>query len=326
MMRWLEWLAVLPLAMWQQAAPPAALALAGMAGMAWLLLPRGTPARGAGLLAALPMLFWMPPRPAPGEFDATVLDVGNGLAVHVQTATHDLVYDTGPAYGPDSDASERVVLPYLAAAGVHRLDRVVISHDDDDHSGGAASLLAGIPVAEVVSGLAPAHPLLARGGGARPCVAGTRWRWDGVDFEILHPGAGDPPYRRDNDTSCVLRIAAPGGSLLLAGDIEAGAERRLVVRYGDALASSVVVVPHHGSRSSSTPALVQAADAETAIFTVGYLNAFRHPHPTVWERWAAAGARNWRTDSQGAIHITVRGAGGGVVAERTRQARYWHGR
>ena len=327
MMRWLEWLAIQPLAMWQQAVPPPALAVAGMAGIAWALLPRGTPARAAGVLAALPMLLWTPPRPAPGEFDATVLDVGHGLAVHVQTATHDLVYDTGPAYGPDSDAGERVLVPYLVAAGVRRLDRLVISHDDIDHSGGAASLLEAFAVTDTVSGLAPGHPLRGpRAGVAVPCVAGTRWQWDGVDFELLHPGADDPPYRRDNDTSCVLRIAAPGGSLLLAGDIESGAERRLVARYGAALASSVVVVPHHGSRSSSTPALVDAADAETAIFTVGYRNAFGHPHPAVWERWVAAGARNWRTDSQGAVHIAVRAAGSGVAAERTRRARYWHGR
>ena len=328
MMRWLEWLAELPLAMWQQAVPSAALAVAGMAGVAWLLLPRGTPARGAGVLAVLPMLLWSPPRPAPGEFVATVLDVGQGLAVHVQTATRDLVYDTGPAYGPDSDAGARVLLPYLAAAGVQRLDRLVISHDDQDHSGGTTSLLDGIDVTEVVSGLAPGHPLLAhRGVAVRPCAAGTRWQWDGVDFEILHPAADDPPYPHDNDTSCVLRVAAPGGALLLAGDIGADVERQLVARHGAAhLASSVVVVPHHGSRSSSTPALVQAVGAETAVFAVGHLNSFRHPHPAVWSRWAAAGARNWRTDSQGAIRVAVRGGGRDVSAERIRRARYWHGR
>ncbi|NMG17492.1 DNA internalization-related competence protein ComEC/Rec2 [Aromatoleum bremense] len=325
MMVALEWLADMPFAMWQQAAPPPLLALAGIAGVLWLLLPRGTPARHAGVLAMLPMLAWSPPRPAPGEFRLTVLDVGNGMAAHLQTARHDLMYDTGPAYGPDVDAGERVLLPYLGAVGVRRLDRLVISHDDLDHTGGAASLAEGVEIVDIRADLPPGHRLRAGRIAPVSCVAGERWRWDGVDFEVLHPAAGENP-RRDNDKSCVLRIAAPGGSVLLAGDIETAAERSLLARSARALASDVVLVPHHGSRSSSSAAFIAAVEAQTAIFTVGYLNPFRHPHPAVWARWSASGARNWRTDSQGAIRVDVRDGGVSVEAQRLIAPRYWHGR
>ncbi|KON79754.1 DNA internalization-related competence protein ComEC/Rec2 [Azoarcus sp. PA01] len=325
MMVALEWLADMPFAMWQQAAPLPLLAVAGSAGVLWLLLPRGTPTRHVGALAMLPLLAWSPPRPAPGEFRLTVLDVGNGMAAHLQTARHDLMYDTGPAYGPDVDAGERVLLPYLGALGVRRLDRLVISHDDLDHTGGAASLMEGVEIVDMLADLPPGHPLRADRVAPVSCVAGERWHWDGVDFEVLHPGAGDDP-RRDNDRSCVLRIAAPGGSVLLAGDIEAWAERTLLARSADALASDVVIVPHHGSRSSSSAAFITAIQAQAAIFTVGYLNPFRHPHPAVWAGWAASGARNWRTDSQGAIRVEVRDDGVSVAAQRVVAPRYWHGR
>ncbi len=323
MMQGLERLAALPVALWQQAVPPAALTAAGVAGAAWLLLPRGTPARHAGLFAMLPMLTWTPPRPAPGEFAATILEVGHGLAVHVQTAGHDLVYDTGPAYGGDSDAGERVLLPYLTASGLRRLDRLVLSHDDGDHSGGAASLLVGMPMDAVVAGPGVRQRWRGRSDPrVLACEAGLRWERDGVSFEVLHPSPHEPPLRRDNDASCVLRVSAPGGSLLLAGDIEKEGERRLVARHGTALASSVVVVPHHGSRSSSTPALIEATAPVAAVFSVGRLNPFRHPHPAVWARWGAAGARNWRTDSQGAVLVTV-GKEVRVDAQRLREPRYW---
>ena len=327
MMVVLEWMAALPFAMWQQAAPPPLLAAAGVLGMGWMLLPRGTPARHAGLLALLPMLAWAPPRPVPATFRMVALDVGQGTAVHVQTARHELLYDTGPAYGQHSDAGARVLLPYLRAAGIGRIDRLVISHGDLDHSGGARSLAAGVKIREIMANLAPDDPLRhAAGAHVVNCEAGTRWRWDEVEFEILHPAPDEPPSPSDNDKSCVLRIAAPGGSVLLAGDIERSAERSLIERSGPVLASNVVVVPHHGSRSSSGEDFVAAVAPQAAIFSAGYLNQFRHPHAAVWDRWAEAGARNWRTDRQGAIRVDVTAKGVDIQAQRQRDARYWHGR
>lgn len=325
MMRALEWLAAFPFAMWQQAAPPPLLAAAGVIGVAWMMLPRGTPGRYAGALAVVPMLTWSPPRPAEGEFRMTVLDVGHGLAVHLQTAKHDLVYDTGPAYGPGADAGSRVIIPYLAAGGVGRIDRLVVSHDDLDHTGGMDALLDAVRVLALTSNLPEERLKRADVAPALPCGIAEQWHWDGVDFEVLHP-APDQLSGRDNDTSCVLKITAPAGSALLAGDIERAAERSLVTRVGPKLASDVIVVPHHGSRSSSSPAFVEAVGAEVAVFSVGNLNPFRHPHPAVWARWAASGAQNWRTDSQGAVRIDATASGVRTSGQRLLDARYWYGR
>lgn len=324
MMAWLEWLAGFERAMWQQAAPPAWLVLAGAVAVGLLLLPRGTPGRPAALVVVALLFGWQAPRPTAGTFRATVLDVGQGLAVHVQTARHDLLYDAGPPYGPSADAGARVVLPWLAAGGVERLDRLVLSHDDADHVGGAVSVLAGVDTGEVLAGgVAPAG---AEGWPLRDCRAGERWAWDGVEFALLHP-ADAGSARRDNDQSCVLRVASPGGSLLLVGDLGSAGEAALLARHGAAaLASAVVVVGHHGSRTSSSPAFVDAVQAEAAIHSAGYRNPFGHPHPAVWARWAEAGARNWRTDSQGAITVEVGADGVALAAARERAPRYWHGR
>lgn len=325
MMRWAEWLAASPLALWQQPAAPGWLLAAGVMAVVVLLLPRAAPGKTAAAAVLGALLAWPAPRPPDGGFRATVLDVGNGLAVHVQTASHDLLYDAGPPYGPKTDAGERVVLPYLAAQGVQRLHRLVLSHDDGDHVGGADSVLEGLPVEAVMAG----EPGVLALAGERPgqtCAAGSEWEWDGVRFAVLHPVAGRPPARRNNDDSCVIRVEAAGGSLLLVGDIEQRAEAGLVARAAPLLASSVVVAAHHGSRSSSSPAFVDASLPEAVVFSVGYRNMFGHPHPAVWARWAEAGARSWRTDSQGAVEVRVDAAGVEVQALRQRAPRYWHGR
>jgi competence protein ComEC len=278
------------------------------------------------LLMLVPAFLWLPARPGSGEFRAVVLDVGQGLAVHVQTAGHDLVFDTGPPYGPRADAGGRVLLPYLGAIGVTRLDKLVISHGDSDHIGGAATLMEGVAVVRLVKTPVEAHPdLAAHAVEVGYCAAGTGWEWDGVRFEWLHPGA-DPPYRRINDHACVLRISGEGGALLLTSDIEAVAERSLLGRNRSLLAADVVTAPHHGSRTSSTQAFVAAVGATHVIHPVGNMNQYRHPHPAVWARWDAAGARNWRTDGQGAITVDMGLDGPEVSAQRERVRRYWHGR
>ncbi|TAH44880.1 MAG: DNA internalization-related competence protein ComEC/Rec2 [Betaproteobacteria bacterium] len=333
LMQAVTWLAGSEFALWRQAAPPAWLVLAGVAAVALLLLPCATPARPAAATALAALLLWQPGRPAPGDFVATVLDVGQGLAVHVQTASHELLYDAGPPYGDSADAGERVILPFLAAAGVQRLDRIVLSHDDADHVGGAGSVLAGLEVESILAAEGDAagfwRDVALRHGDARPlaCSAGQHWTWDGVRFEVLHPWAGMRRARRNNDLSCVLKVTAAGGSLLLVGDLEVRGEAAMIARYGAAaLASSVVVVGHHGSRTSSSPAFVDAVLPEAAIHSAGYRNRFGHPYPAVWARWAEAGARNWRTDGQGAIRVRVTAAGVGVTAAREQEPRYWHGR
>lgn len=218
-------------------------------------------------------------------------------------------------------------MPYLQGAGVERIDRLIVSHADADHAGGALSVLEAVDVESVIADVEHGHPLRAQAAGRiEGCAAGRAWNWDGVQFEFLHPPSRTLPFNARNDDSCVLRVEAGGHVLLLTGDIEAAAERRLVREASDRLASDVVVVPHHGSRTSSSPAFVRATGAAHAIHSVGMLNHFRHPHPLVWSRWDGAGARNWRTDAQGAIRVRVNEAGVDILAERERRRRYWHGR
>ena len=335
MMAWASWLSDLGMALWEQAAPAPLLLAASLTGVVLLLLPRATPGRLAvpGVLMAL--LLGAPQRPPHGAFRAVILDVGQGLAVHVQTRSHDLLFDAGPPYGSAADAGARVILPFLRAQGVQRLDRVVFSHEDIDHVGGAASLLRGIAVGSVLAGEA-GHSV--RWGDARApgtpvthCQAGQAWQWDGVDFEVLHPFAEHAPIPAEgNDSSCVLRVAGPGGAVLLAGDVEAPGEARMLARHPAArLAADVVVSAHHGSRSSSSAAFVDALLPAHVIHSAGHRNSFGHPHAQVWARWAEAGARNWRTDSQGAIEVRIAANaddGVDIRAWRGEAARYWHGR
>ena len=331
LMHAVDWLAKLEFALWRQAAPPAWLVFAACVAVLAALLPRGMPAKTAAVVVLFGLMTWKPARPDFGAFRATVLDVGQGLAVHLQTRSHDLLFDAGPPYGDLADAGDRVVMPYLAAGGVEVLHRLVLSHDDADHVGGAGSVLAGLKVASVLAGEDDRGSLWRTATEGRAaltsCAAGQRWTWDGVGFEVLHPAQGGRRARRNNDQSCVLRVAAEGGSLLLVGDLETAGEAALLARYGpEALESSVLVVGHHGSRSSSSSAFVDAVLPEAAVHSAGYRNRFGHPDSAVWSRWAQAGARNWRTDSQGAIGILVGKDGVDVAAERQQEPRYWHGR
>lgn len=329
MMSALQYLSSFPFALREQPLPPTWLLAVVVVSAVVLILPRGTPGRFAALAVFCGFLFWQPERPRQGDFRAAVLDVGQGLAVHVQTANRDLLYDTGPLYGRDSDAGERVAVPYLRARGVGRLDAVLVSHDDADHAGGLESVRARIEIGEIVAGGASAVPEAADTPGAvrdTPCVSGLQWRWDDVDFTVLSPDALSGE-RRGNALSCVLRVRGAGGvSLLLTGDIESGGEERLVSRHGDGLASTAVLAAHHGSRSSSSAAFVAATRPKVAIFSTGYRNRYGHPHPRVLARWEGVGARNMRTDKAGTVLIEAQG--GKLTASGWREIapRYWHGR
>jgi competence protein ComEC len=328
LMIFLDWLAASPWAIWQQHAPPGWAVVLGLAGTAWMLLPRGFPARWLGLVALLPLLLVPPERPAMGEARVTVLDVGQGEAVHVQTASHDLLYDTGPAFSADANSGNRVIVPYLRALGVRRLDTLVVSHEDKDHAGGAESVLEAVPTALLLTSVPFDNPLSAEPVAYRPCVDGEAWEWDGVRFATLHPPAADYAGRgrKSNEMSCVLKVAAPGASLLLTGDIDAAVEEELAARHEPELRAQVLVPPHHGSRSSSSPRLVAVVGARTVLIPVGYRNPFGHPKPDVLARYAAAGADVHRTDLEGALGVCLGSRDSAVVGERARQRRYWHGR
>ena len=313
LMRLLEWLAQWPV--WQQAAPPLWASLIALAGVIWLLLPRGFPARWLGLCLLLPALFWPAPRPPPGAAWVDVLDVGQGLAVLVRTAEHSLLYDTGPAYSAQANAGLRVVVPFLRAAGIGRLDTLVVSHRDKDHSGGTRAVQEHLAITRTLSSVAEL--------GER-CRSGQRWHWDGVDFSVLHPLPADyqNPSRKSNNMSCVVHVATAGGSVLLSADIEAADERALIARSPSLLPSTVLLAPHHGGNSSSTPEFIAAVGPREVIFSAGYRNSFNHPRPEVLARYAAS--RQWRTDRDGALRIVL-GDTANVTAWRSERRRYWYG-
>ena len=330
LMRYLEVLAAWPIATWASPAPRPWTLPVAIAGALWLLAPRGVPGRLLGAAWTLPLLLLPPPGVASGSARITVLDVGQGLAGVIETTHHVLVYDAGPRYSETVDAGNRIVVPFLRAAGIARIDTLVVSHADSDHSGGALAILHALPVRRVLSSLPQDHVVLAaarRGATLVRCAAGARWTWDGVAFELVHPAADAyrDEARKTNDLSCVLRIiSAHGRAALLTGDIEARSEAEILARAAPVRAD-VLLVPHHGSHTSSTPAFVAAVGAGTAVIAAGYHNRFGHPRAGVVARYASARAALPRTDLDGAIRIALDTR---VLAqgERTRNRRYWYDR
>jgi competence protein ComEC len=273
----------------------------------------------------------MPPRtqPADGEFELLALDVGQGTSVLVRTRTHLLVFDAGPQYSRESDAGQRVLLPLLRARGDARIDRLVLSHRDLDHVGGASAVMKALPVDDVLSSLEAGHPLLVQAAHTTRCAAGQAWVWDGVRFDVLRPEPDD--YERglkSNAMSCVLRIRSGGPeprSALLTGDIERDQESALVAAAPEALRSDVLVVPHHGSKTSSSAAFLDAVQPRVAVFQAGYRNRFGHPAPEVVARYLARDIALRLAPECGAWRWDSRGAADGVCL-RDADPRYWrHG-
>jgi competence protein ComEC len=241
----------------------------------------------------------------------------------VRTATHSLLYDTGPRYSLESDAGHRVLVPLLRASD-ERLDMLLLSHRDIDHTGGAPAVLAMQPQAELLSSIEATHPLRVQRPG-QTCEAGQQWDWDGVHFELLHPLASDyAAGGKPNAISCVLRIGNGRATALLAGDIERDQERALVQRGGP-LAADVLLAPHHGSKSSSSAQLLDAVRPRIALVQAGYRNRFGHPAPEVIARYLERGVRVVENTRCGAAHWTSVQPGD-VACERERHARYWHHR
>lgn len=323
----LKWLNQLPAASWQQQAPPNWTLIPAMLGVLWVLLPRGWPLRWFGLLGFLPMFLIAPIRPVVGDMQITVLDVGQGLSVVVQTAAHALLYDAGPQYSAQNDEGSRIIVPFLRGEGIQKLDALIVSHDDNDHSGGMQSVLANVPVDRLLTTFKPQLPPTMQSSEKR-CIAGQRWLWDGVSFEVLHPSleSYSDEMLKDNDRSCVLKIASGAGSLLLTGDIEKTAESQLLSTYSRSLKSDVLVVPHHGSKTSSTPAFIAAVQPQVSLFTVGYLNRFGHPKPLITDRHQALGSRIYRSDQHGAVQLQFNAQSGQIKISDSRgqQKRYWH--
>jgi competence protein ComEC len=323
----LQPLAAWPGAVWTAAAAPWWMQAAALAGAALLMLPLPWRVRALALPLMLPLFAPPVARPPDGAMQVTVADVGQGSAILVRTRGHALLHDTGAQYTPDSDAGTRVLVPLLRALGVARLDALMLSHRDSDHVGGAAAVLAALPVAQLSSSLEAAHPLLA-GRSHRRCEAGQSWQWDGVRFDVLHPRAEDHARRdaKPNTLSCVLAVTdAQGQRLLLTGDLEAEQEARLVREQADALKSRVLLVPHHGSKTSSSAAFIDAVAPRTAVAQAGFRNRFGHPAPEVERRYTERGIAFVRSDTCGAWRW-VSSSGEVPTCERDIARRYWHHR
>ena len=322
----LGWLAALPGAVWLVPVAPLWAQLAGLIGAVLLVLPLPWRARLLAAPLLLPLL--LPPRalPAHGAFELLALDVGQGTSVLVRTRTHLLVFDAGPQYSRESDAGQRVLLPLLRARGEPGIDRLVLSHRDLDHVGGAGTLLKAMRVDDLMSSLEPGHPLLAQAQRSTRCHAGQSWDWDGVHFEVLRPLANDYALAlKSNAMSCVLRVSAAGRSALLTGDIEREQEAALIAASPEALRSDVLIVPHHGSKTSSTGAFLDAVRPRVAVFQAGYRNRFGHPSPEVLQRYVERGIAIDATPSCGAW-LWAAGASGEGVCYRENARRYWHHR
>ncbi len=291
-------------------------------GAAWLFLPRGTPARALGLLLFLPLLWPSHPSPAHGAFEATVIDVGQGLSVFVRTREHALLFDAGARFPSDFDLGEAAVLPTLRALGIGRLDVLMVSHGDNDHAGGAPAVARAYPEARRYAG-EPARIELP----SAQCRTGQAWEWDGVRFRVLNPAEamldGDAPAK-GNDRSCVLLVEGTGGRLLLTGDISSRVEPEVAAKVEPG-APVVLVVPHHGSRTSSGAAFLDELHPAFALVSAGWRSRFGHPHPLVVQRYANAGIALSNTADAGALAIAFPADAPPRIEsrERDRWHRYW---
>ena len=322
----LQWFAAWPVATISVPQAPLWAGVAGVLGGALLVFPSPWHLRLLGLPLLIPVVFWQTPTPAPGHFELLVADIGQGNAVLVRTARHALVYDSGPRFSRESDAGQRVVVPLLRAMDV-KVDTLVLSHRDSDHTGGAAAILAMQPGAALLSSIEEAHELQTVRAATR-CAAGQRWTWDGVDFEFLHPAIEDYLASvKSNGMSCVLRISNGPQTALLAGDIELAQESRLVADAASRvlLKADVLLVPHHGSKTSSSAPFLDAAQPQIAFVQSGYRNRFGHPAAPVMERYAERGIRVYTSPRCGAA-TWQSSAPDQVGCEREKRLRYWHHR
>lgn len=284
---------------WQQAIYSWWSLIAAIGGWLLLLAPRGMPNRWLGILWCLPLIFAKPLAPLENNFKFTLLDVGQGLASVVQTAHHTLVFDTGAKYSADFDLGAAVIVPFLRQEGIRNIDMLVVSHGDNDHIGGAQSVLTAFPVQQIFTSVPQRFAPLS----ATECLAGQQWQWDGVQFQFLYPVP--TMLGLDNNSSCVLRVSAGQQHLLLTGDIEKIAEDFIVQQDSRDLFAQILVAPHHGSKTSSTPSFVQAVHPQEVFYPVGYLNRYHFPSVSVVARYQQLGAKAYASDQCGAISVLV---------------------
>ncbi len=294
----LEYLAALPFSHWAVPHLPYYYYLAVVIGTLLLLSPRGFPAKWLGVIGLSPLLLFHSGRPEQGEFWFTLLDVGQGLATVVQTKDHTLVFDAGPKYSDSFDAGTAIVLPFLQEQGIESIDTLMISHADNDHIGGAKPLMKNIAVDNLLTSM-PNNKLPE----ALPCLAGQSWQWNQVYFSVLYPT--DQDSGSENNLSCVLKVSNNAGSVLLTGDIESQAEQQLILRHGNDLHSTILVAPHHGSKTSSSEAFIDAVHPKAVLFPVGYHNRYHFPAKSITERYQQRDISQYNSADHGAIQFKM---------------------
>lgn len=324
------WLSEARWSMWNISAMPIWLLGLAIVGVLWSLLPPGIPHRWTGWCLLFPALVWRADRPDQGEWTLLALDVGQGSAVLVATAGHHLLFDTGPRM-THTDAGQRVILPALRALSIDKLDALVVSHADTDHAGGLVSLAKSINLHKIYTSFdlplwlkrtSPAFRL-SNSTLSERCKKGLHWEWDGVIFTFLHPqGSSHPPGKKNAD-SCVLHVSGKYHSALLSGDIGIH-EETILHDLLKSFRTDVVIVPHHGSSTSSSETFIRALGASHAIIQAGFLNRFKHPDPSVIQRWEHANTQVWRTDRDGALRVNSTGEQLRLEAYRQKFRRYWH--
>jgi competence protein ComEC len=325
----LQWLVSLPSPVWSQHAPPWWTVTLALLGCLWLLTPRGVHARWMGAIWCAPMFLITPPMPELGEFRMTVLDIGQGTTVVIRTTHHTMVYDTGPRWTDNTDAGSRLIAPYLRASGSSRIDGLVVSHLDIDHSGGAKSLLQSTPVNWMLTSVFADADIVKAANEKRVatygCHAGQSWLWDDVRFEVLHPAPESYAIvkLKTNDRSCVVKVSGKSASALLTADVEALSEQQIVAREGTRIKVDALLIPHHGSMTSSTSEFIDVVAPSVALINAGYRNRFGHPRDAVLARYRERNISVLRTDWHGAIILNS--ADRFVSIEKTRESRqrYW---
>ena len=310
-------LAELPFATISHGQPSIWALMFAIPGILLLLAPAGIPARWLSLVMFLPLIFIAPNKPDPGHIKMTLMDVGQGLSAVVQTSNHWLVYDTGAKFSAESDMGQSVLLPFLRLQGASKVDKLIISHGDNDHIGGAESLMRGIPAEQLLTSV----PQQLSEYSPDMCVAGQSWMWDKVRFTLLSP---QHRFVSENDNSCVLKIQSEQGAVLLTGDIEALAESWLIETYGDNLKANVLIAPHHGSKTSSTIKFLQAIQPQYVLIPAGYRNQFGHPDSDVLFRYEQIKAKWLISADLGAITINVKNGTWAVQSMRDTESKYWN--
>ncbi len=315
----LTWVAGLPVVSWGPGERPPWSWLAAMVGGVLLLAPCGLPGRWLGMVFFLPLVTLRPPGPPHGDVWFTLLDVGQGMSVVLRTRNHTLVYDTGPRFSARFDAGSAVLVPYLRTFGIDYVDRVILSNGDQDHQGGLGGLLQRIAVGAISSG----EPGRITERQSTLCQDGEKWSWDGVQFRILHPVKSSG--WRGNDASCVLQVEAGGRRILIPGDIGARAESALLLAHGAVIKSDLLVVPHHGSATSSSPAFVRVVSPDYALASTGYRNSYGFPRTEVLMRWQDVGSKILNTAETGALTFRLDADGSIAPPEIYRRdtGRYW---